>query len=100
MNKTQVVTLRMPIELKTRLEKEAKYQGVSLNQLTNYLLNLQVTQLEMISLLESRLSRQSISSLKRRVGRILDQIPERSVPNWDSKTWRGKLPQPNPSTVN
>jgi hypothetical protein len=67
------------------LEKEAKYQGVSLNQLTNYLLNLQVTQLETISLLESRLPRKSASTLKRKVGRILNQIPERSVPDWDSK---------------
>jgi len=85
MIKTQVVTIRMPVELKSRLEKEAKYQGVSLNQLTNYLLNLQATQLETISLLESRLSRKSISTLKRKVFSILNQIPERSVPDWDSK---------------
>jgi predicted HicB family RNase H-like nuclease len=39
LSKTRVVTLRMPAELKKRLEREAKYQGVSLNQLTNYLLN-------------------------------------------------------------
>jgi len=85
MNKTQVLTIRIPVELKTRLEKEAKFQGVSLNQFTNYLLNLQLTQLETISLLESRLSRKSISDLKRKVGRILDQIPARSVPAWDAK---------------
>ena len=33
MNRTQVVTLRLPVELKRRLEREAKYQGVSLNQI-------------------------------------------------------------------
>ena len=36
MNKTQVVTLRMSLHLKRRLQREANYQGVSLNQLTNY----------------------------------------------------------------
>ena len=29
MNESQVVTLRMPVVLKKRLEREAKYQGVS-----------------------------------------------------------------------
>jgi hypothetical protein len=85
MSKTQVVTLRMPRELKRRLEREARYQGVSLNQLTNYLLNLQLTQIEAISALESRLSQKSIQELKVRVDRILDKIPSRSIPKWDLK---------------
>lgn len=85
MNKTHVVTLRMPVELKRRLEREAKYQGVSLNQLTNYLLNLQLTQMEAISALESRLSQKSIRELKTKVSRILDKVPSRDVPEWDSK---------------
>jgi hypothetical protein len=83
MNNTQVVTLRMPTELKVRLEREAKYQGVSLNQLANYMLNIQLTQLEMISMLESRLRRKSISSLKRRVSNILQKVPSRVVQEWD-----------------
>jgi len=35
---TQVVTLRMPVELKSRLESEAHTQGVSMNSLANYML--------------------------------------------------------------
>ena len=83
MNNTQVVTLRMPIELKTRLEREAKYQGVSLNQLATYLLNMQVTQLEMMSALDLRLQQKSVSGLKRRVRNILKRVPSREVPEWD-----------------
>lgn len=83
MNNTQVVTLRMPSELKTRLEREAKYQGVSINQLATYLLNIQVTQLEMISTLESRLRQKSLSGLKRRVRNILKNVPSREVQDWD-----------------
>ena len=83
MNRTQVVTLRMPIDLKRRLEREAQFQGVSMNQLTNYLLNIQLSQLEMISSLEQRLSSKNLPELKKKVGMILDRTPERNVPEWD-----------------
>ncbi|MCF8239781.1 MAG: type II toxin-antitoxin system HicB family antitoxin [Melioribacteraceae bacterium] len=83
MSNTQVVTLRLPKDLKRRLEREAKYQGVSINQLSNYLLNSQLTHLESISILESRLSKKSVSSLKRKVSQTLDKVPSRKVPGWD-----------------
>ena len=84
MNKNQVVTLRMPVELKRRLEREAKFQGISINQLTNYLLNIQLTQMEAITSLEERLSKKSIPGLKRKVGKILNRVPDRAVPSWDA----------------
>ena len=83
MSNTQVVTLRMPKELKRRLDREAKYQGVSLNQLTNYLVNIQLTHLESVSILESRISKKSIPQLKRKVRKILDKVAEKDVPSWD-----------------
>ncbi|MCH8955662.1 toxin-antitoxin system HicB family antitoxin [candidate division KSB1 bacterium] len=84
MRKTQVVTLRMPIDLKKRLETEAKYQGVSVNQFANYLLNTTLTQFETLSALESRLVQKSVPKLKMKVRNILDKTPSRKVPNWDS----------------
>ena len=84
--KTHVVTLRMPLSLKQSLEREAKFQGISLNQLTNYLLTMQVAQLERVSFLESRLSERSLPELKKQVQTILDKVPERPVPEWDSKS--------------
>lgn len=83
MNNTQVVTLRMPNELKKRLEQEAKCQGVSMNQLANYLLNVQVTQLEMVSALEARLSRKSADALRKKARHVLKKVPRREVPDWD-----------------
>ena len=83
MSNSQVVTLRMPKELKRRLDREAKYQGVSLNQLTNYLVNIQLTHLESVSILESRINKKSIPNLKRKVRIILDKVPEKNVPSWD-----------------
>ena len=84
MSDTQVVTLRMPRELKRRLDREAKYQGVSLNQLANYLVNTQLTHMESVSILESRIEKKSIPALKRKARRILNKVPDRNVPAWDS----------------
>jgi len=84
MDKSLALTLRMPVDLKKRLEREAKYQGVSLNQLTNYMLTVQLTQLEMVSALEKKLKVKSIPDLKKKVRSVLDKIPERNVPAWDS----------------
>jgi hypothetical protein len=83
MSDTQVVTLRMPKELKRRLEREAKYQGVSINQLANYLMTTQLTHLESVSILEQRLEKKSKALLKQRVREILVNVPEREVPDWD-----------------
>ena len=84
MSDTQVVTLRMPKELKRRLDREAKYQGVSLNQLANYVVNIQLTYMESVSILESRIERKSIPTLKRKARRILNKVPDSNVPSWDS----------------
>ena len=83
MNKTKVVTLRMPAESKKKLELEAKHPGVSINQLSNYLLAVQLTQLETLYALESRLEKKSIPQLKERVKYILEKTPGRQVPAWD-----------------
>ena len=69
MNKTQVVTLRVPAELKIRLSHEAKAQGVSLNNLANYFLTTQLSQVEALSAIESRISKKDISTLKARCPR-------------------------------
>ena len=84
MKKTLTLTLRLPVELKKRLEREARYQGVSLNQLANYMLAVQLKQLETISALEAKLAGRSISQLKEKVGAILKKIPEKKVPSWNS----------------
>lgn len=83
MSDTQVVTIRLPKDLKRRLEREAKYQGVSINQLTNYLLNSQLTQLESVSILESRLSKKSVNELKKKARKLMSKVLSREVSPWD-----------------
>ena len=85
MNKTQVVTLRVPVELKIRLAHEAKSQGVSLNNLANYFLTTQLSLIEAISVIDARISKKDISTLKSTVTKILNAIPQKkTVPEWDA----------------
>ena len=85
MNKsTQVVTLRIPVELKSRLENEAHLQGVSMNNLANYMLTTQISQIEVLSALEARASRKDISSLKSKVAKVLESVERNTkVSAWD-----------------
>lgn len=82
--KTQVVTLRLPNELKTRLDQQAKAQGVSVNNLANYLLTTQLSQLETLTAIERRLQKKSLPELKRNVEAILNKVPHKTpTPEWD-----------------
>ena len=84
MNKTQVVTLRIPVDLKARLENEAHLQGVSMNNLANYLLTTQISQIEVLSALEERVSKKDISSLKTKTRKTLDSVEKnKNIPEWD-----------------
>jgi hypothetical protein len=81
---TQVVTLRIPVELKARLENEAHLQGVSMNNLANYMLTTQISQIEVLSALEARASKKNITSLKSKVSKVLESVQKNTdVPEWD-----------------
>ena len=74
----------MPHDLQHRLECQADKQGVSFNQLINYFLTIQLTQLETLSALETRLTQKTLPDLKAKVSAILDRVPDREVPDWDA----------------
>lgn len=77
MTKTQVVTLRIPAELKKSLAHEAEFQGVSLKNLANYFLTTQLSQIEALSVIDSRISEKNISSLQSKVAKILNAVPQK-----------------------
>lgn len=83
MKGTNTVTLRLPGEMKERLERLADQQGVSTNQLASYLLNRDLTQLEMALTLERRATPTSADSLSKRAVAVLDKVPAGEVPDWD-----------------
>jgi hypothetical protein len=78
------VTLRIPVELKSRLDQQAKLQGVSVNNLANYLLTTQLSQLETLSAIEQRLQGRSLTDLKKKVSALLNKVPHKpDLPEWD-----------------
>ena len=64
-----------------------------MNQMANDLLNMQITQLEMIASLDSRLRRKSISSLKRSVRSILQKAPQQRSSGMGS-SWLEEILRP------
>ncbi|MCP4214597.1 MAG: hypothetical protein GY765_08065 [bacterium] len=93
MSNADSLTIKIPLELKLRLEQKAKYQGISLNQLSTYLLTTQLTQMEILSAFEGRLARKSIAELKEKAGKILGKVPDHPVPTWDSTTYLKPRPR-------
>ena len=83
MNRGQVLSLRMPVDLKKRLEHQAKVQGISLNQMATYLISTELSQLETIEKIDYKIKSNKLSDLKKRVKKILNKVPSRAVPVWD-----------------
>ena len=89
MSKPSTVTLRIPKELKHRLEDAAKQQGVSLNQFALYILSSEVTRLEVHEdpawqeLDEKYQSEKSNQQVLTDARQVLSKVGKKSVPVWD-----------------
>ena len=83
MNKTNTVTLRLPEELKLRIEKIAKRQGVSMNQFAMYALTKQAGELEANEWFKNYLKGQNKKELYESFSETLEAVQERSLPDWD-----------------
>ncbi len=83
MSNTQVLTLKIPMELKRRLERQARYQGTSVHRLMYYLLTTQLTEMETLEAINKRVSQKNIPDLKNKVNKILAKVPDKPVPGWD-----------------
>ena len=83
MSNANAVLVRMPADLKRRLQALARRQGVSLNQLITYSLTRELTALEGLSYLEQRLEGKSPQKIRAAVDRVLRKVKGRDVPEWD-----------------
>ena len=90
MAKPSTVTLRMPKELKNRLEIAAEQQGVSLNQFALYILSGEVTRLEMVEeqtwkeLEKKYYADDSNEVIREKALKVLNKASKNSdLPEWD-----------------
>lgn len=81
--KRNTLTIRVPEDLKHRLEKVATLQGVSVNQFALYAFTKELADLEASSYFQSVLKGVDKKTMIREMDRILDSVPKRSVPEWD-----------------
>jgi hypothetical protein len=83
MAKASVLTIRVPAELKERIENVADEQGVSINQLAMYMFAREVTSMEAgekISKYWTGYDREEILSA---FDTVMRKVKRRRVPAWD-----------------
>jgi hypothetical protein len=96
MSKPETCILRIPTDLKQRLEREAEREGLSLNQWALYNLSQSVAFTEAYRELRSRLSRIDMLKAKETVWRLLTRpTPGEPRPAWDAtpRGWKEYEPE-------
>ncbi len=82
-SRKNTLTIRVPENLKSRIEKVSALQGVSINQFALYAFTKEIAELENQSYFDSIVGRINKKQLLRAVDEILAAVPERTVPEWD-----------------
>jgi len=83
MSKTNVMTIRVPEELKIRIENTASLQGVSLNQFALYAFTKELSELENSQYFKNRLKGKKREDIIRSFDAVMAKVPAREVPDWD-----------------
>lgn len=84
MKSKSTLTIRVPEDLKERIETVAAQQGVSINQFAMYAFTKEIGELESGQLFRTITRGIDKKEMFRRVDEILSKVPEREVPDWDT----------------
>jgi FAD synthase len=79
MAKRSVLTIRVPEDLKLRMERLAQSQGVSLNQLALYAFSKEASEIETQMFFSRRLGSRSRTDLLRSFDVVMATVPARDV---------------------
>jgi predicted DNA-binding protein len=77
------LTIRVPEELKERIETLAAQQGISINQFAMYAFAKEIGEYETSNTLRGMTSRLDKKTLFKRIDEIFERVPDREVPDWD-----------------
>jgi predicted DNA-binding protein len=77
------LTIRVPEELKNRIETLAAQQGISINQFAMYAFAKEIGELETGDFFRNITRGVDKKELFKRFDQILGNVPERDVPEWD-----------------
>ena len=82
--KSNVLTIRVPYDLKERIEKSALKQGVSMNQFAIYVFTRELSELEAASFFQEQYAGKSPRDIFQDFDEVMSKVPSRSRrPTWD-----------------
>lgn len=84
MSKKNVLTIRIPEDLKDRLERTASAQGVSLNQFALYPFTRGLNDVETAQFFKKRIAGKTKESLEKNFDKVMKKVkPRKTSPEWD-----------------
>ncbi|MBK6605628.1 MAG: toxin-antitoxin system HicB family antitoxin [Leptospiraceae bacterium] len=84
MSKKNVLTIRIPEDLKDRLERTASAQGVSLNQFALYAFTRGLNDVETAQFFKKRIAGKTNESLEKNFDKVMKKVKTRKTqPEWD-----------------
>jgi hypothetical protein len=82
--KSNVLTIRVPHDLKERIEKSAHRQGVSMNQFAIYVFTRELSELETASFFQEQYANKSAREIFQEFDEVMSKVPSRKRrPAWD-----------------
>ena len=81
--KASVLTLRIPFELKHKIEQIADEQGVSINQLALYAFTKEIEEMEIFNFFEKYWKGKNKKKIISDFDSVLGKVKERETPDWD-----------------
>lgn len=83
MSKVNVLTIRVPSELKNRIAQVAEEQGVSINQLAMYIFTKEIGNIEAGQQMSNLLKGYSKKEILAGFNEVMVKVKQRPVPDWD-----------------
>jgi len=84
MPKTNIMTIRVPEELKERIENTALLQGVSINQFALYAFTKELSELENSRYFKKYLKGKKKDEIIQGFDEVMAKVKARAVEDWDS----------------
>jgi len=83
MAKASVMTIRVPSDLKHRIELVAEEQGVSINQLAMYMFTKEIGNLEASQTISRYWKDYSKENILTGFDEVMRKVKDRPIPDWD-----------------
>jgi len=81
--KSSVLTIRVPKELKHKIERIADDQGVSINQLALYAFTKEISEIETSSYFQARFNSKTKKEILGDFDSVMEKVGTSKTPDWD-----------------